>query len=102
MPLLDLSVEAQAANFELTDGPILSNMDRGRAIATWRGRMVNEHVSARVFAALIPQMMKAGLSASWQERVALMIQDELRHGRQCAAVVHALGGEPIATLPPLA
>jgi hypothetical protein len=28
-----------------------------------------------------------------------MVTDELRHGRQCAEMVHALGGEPVAEIP---
>ncbi len=100
MPMLDLRTQATEA-LPLGDEVTLSDQDRQRAIATWKGRMVNEHVSARVFAALIPQLMKAGLDPDWQERVAIMIQDELRHARLCATMVHALGGEAIAELPPL-
>lgn len=102
MVLLDLREAAAAEAIAPLDVEGLSAEDRLRAIATWKGRMVNEHVSARVFAAMIPQLMKAGLDVMWQERVAVMIQDELRHARQCAAMVHALGGEAIAELPPLA
>jgi len=64
--------------------------------------MVNEHISARVFAALVPQLMRAGVASERIEAVATMIADELRHGRQCAAMVEALGGEAVAPLPPLA
>jgi len=100
MPTLDL--RSQASEILPYDEDVaLSDDDRLRAIATWKGRMVNEHVSARVFAALIPQLMNAGLDPAWQERVAVMIQDELRHARLCATMVHALGGEAVAELPPL-
>lgn len=100
MPQLNLSREAAEFGFELGEVELTSD-ERQLAIDTWRGRMLNEHVSARVFAALVTQMMNAGVSASHQERVAHMIADELRHGRQCAAVVAALGGEPIIDLPEL-
>ena len=102
MPRLDLRAQAAAESLELYGEVSLSDIERERAIATWRARMVNEHISARVFAALIPQMMKAGLAPEWIEQVAIMIADELRHGRQCAAVVHELGGEAVAELPVLA
>lgn len=100
-PTLDLRRQAAADGLELSGSVPLTDQDRHRAIATWKGRMVNEHISARVFASLIPQMMSAGLDPDWQHDVAVMIQDELRHGRQCAAVVHALGGEAWAPLPEL-
>mgnify|MGYP002863868856 CR=1 FL=1 len=100
MPMLDLRSQASEV-LPFGREVKLSAEDRLRAIETWKGRMVNEHVSARVFAALIPQLMRAGLDPAWQERVAVMIQDELRHARLCATMVHALGGEAIAELPPL-
>lgn len=97
---LDLRAEAAAAALPL-DGTMLSDLERRAAIGTWRGRMVNEHISARVFAGMIPQMMAAGVPASSIAEVADMIAEELRHGVQCAAVVHALGGDAVAELPPL-
>ena len=99
-PHLDLRVEAAAAALAL-DPAALDERERAAAIGTWLGRMVNEHISARVFAALIPQMMAAEVPAARIAEVAAMIGEELRHGVQCAAVVHALGGEAIAPLPPL-
>lgn len=99
--VLDLRRQAAAAGLQLTEVQ-LTDADRARAIGTWRGRMVNEHVSARVFASLVPQMMAASLDPDWQAEALTMAQDELRHGRQCAAVVAALGGEAVAELPALA
>ena len=99
MATLDLRRQAAAANVTLTERTPLTEMDRQRAIATWKTRMVNEHISARVFAQLIPQMMRAGINPTWQESISIMVSDELRHGRQCAEMVHALGGEPVADLP---
>lgn len=102
MPRLDLTAEARDAHLDLSSAlASLTPADLGAVIATWRGRMLNEHISARVFAGIIGQMMAAGVSASKQEAVAGMICDELRHGRMCAAVVYALGGEPVVDLPPL-
>ncbi|MGB1016936.1 MAG: ferritin-like domain-containing protein [Nannocystaceae bacterium] len=101
MPVLNLTNEA--AKIAIDPASLdLSSLDmpaRQSAIETWRGRMVNEHVSARVFAALIPQMMRAEVDGARQAAVAEMIADELRHARQCAAVVVALGGEAIADYP---
>ena len=102
MTMLDLRRDAAEENIQLSELDNLSEFDRLSAIKTWKGRMVNEHISARVFAALVPQMMKSGLPSKWQEEIAGMIQQELRHGRQCAAMVHALGGEAVAELPELA
>jgi hypothetical protein len=97
---LDLRGEAAAAGL-VVDVSTLSDDDRAAAIATWRGRMVNEHVSARIFSAMIPQMMAADVPAQSIADVAAMISEELRHGVQCAAVVHALGGDAIADVPAL-
>jgi hypothetical protein len=99
--VLDLRTEAAAEKLAL-DGAMLSDVERTAAIGTWRARMINEHISARVFAGMIPQMMAAGVPASSIAEVADMIAEELRHGVQCAAVVHALGGDAVAELPPLA
>ena len=99
MATLDLRRQASEAKVALTERTPLTELDRQRAIATWKTRMVNEHISARVFAQLIPQMMRAGLDPSWQEAISVMVTDELRHGRQCAEMVHALGGEAVAELP---
>jgi hypothetical protein len=99
--LLDLRVEGALRRPELPDLPTLSEAERAMAVRTWRARMVNEHVSARVFAGLVPQFITAGLSPG---RIALLpryIADELRHAEQCAGVVLALGGEPVAPLPEL-
>ena len=63
--------------------------------------MVNAHVSSRVFAGLLPQMMRAGIDAGFQAAAADAVVDELRHARLCAAVVEALGGEARAPLPDL-
>jgi hypothetical protein len=98
---LDLRAEARAIDLRLP----LVDLDahaRAAAIATWRGRMVNEHVSARVFAALAGQLGRAGLTVSAVPRVHAMIAEERRHGALCAAVVEALGGDAVAEVPPLA
>jgi hypothetical protein len=98
---LDLRQEGAQGALALTGLPDLDARERAAAIATWRGRMVNETVSSRVFAGLLPQLLRAGLPARRLQACATMIGDELRHGRMCAAVVHALGGEALADLPEL-
>ena len=103
MALLDLTLEAEVLDFDLSAAEsALSPEERALAIESWRGRMRNEHVSARIFAQLLPQMMDVGVPARSQEAVARMIADELRHGRLCAGAVLGLGGEPICEIPPLA
>lgn len=99
--LLDLGAAARATAAALGTLPPLDERDRAAAIATWRGRMVNEHASARVFGVLLGQAMAAGLSAARQTQLAEFACEELRHARECAAVVLALGGEAVAPLPAL-
>ncbi|MBA3394211.1 MAG: hypothetical protein H0T89_16305 [Deltaproteobacteria bacterium] len=99
--MLDLREAGRATAIALPD-LVITDVDREAAIAEWRGRMVNEHVSARVFAQLIPQLMRAGLPADVQANVADMVAQELRHGRLCAGVVEALGGAAVIALPELA
>ena len=77
----------------------LSPDEHHHAVHEWRGRMVSEHISARVFGGLIGPMMRAGVDAERIDGVAVMVSDELRHARLCAQVVAALGAEPIAPMP---
>lgn len=99
--LLDLRQEAPAHAPDLRDLPSMSEADRAIAARTWRGRMVNEHISARVFAGMIPQMMEARLPPSWIAALPTFAADELRHARMCAGVVHALGHTAAAPYPEL-
>ncbi len=99
MAMLDLRPQAREAAFELPHDLGLSDEDRQLALVDWRARMVTEHLSARVFAGLLPQMMRVGIDPQHQTAVVDMIGQELRHGRLCAAVVRALGEEPIVELP---
>jgi hypothetical protein len=62
------------------------------AIGTWRGRMVNEHGSARVFEGLAVQMERAGFCEADVREVRNFAEEERRHGVMCGAVVEALGG----------
>lgn len=73
---------------------------RGAAIATWRQRMINEYGSAAVFAGLAGQFEAVGAPAAEVDAVAAMADEEHRHGVLCGAVVEALGGEALGTLPP--
>ena len=103
MTALDLRAEARAISLRLPP-PALADLDplgRAAAISTWRGRMVNEYVSARVFTALADQLGRASLHTA-APRVHAMIAEERRHGALCAAVVEALGGDAVADIPPLA
>lgn len=103
MTALDLRSEARALALHLPAAALrdLDARARGSAIATWRGRMVNEYVSARVFTALAGQLDRASLLSA-APRVHAMIAEEQRHGVLCAAVVEALGGDAVAEVPPLA
>ncbi|MEC8022911.1 MAG: ferritin-like domain-containing protein [Myxococcota bacterium] len=101
MPILDLTRAATEAAVQLPAEYALNDAERTAAIGTWRGRMINEHISARIFAGLIPQMMAADIGADHIKTVADFINEELTHAEKCAAVVRAVGGEPIAALPDL-
>jgi hypothetical protein len=69
------------------------------AIATWRGRMINEHTSATVFEGLARQLEAAGLEAVLVAECAGFADEERRHGVLCGAVVEALGGEALFVRP---
>ncbi|MCK6520327.1 ferritin-like domain-containing protein [Myxococcota bacterium] len=99
--LLDLRREAQARRPDLSALPPLSDAERQVAVRTWRGRMVNEHISAQVWAGLVPSLMRAGAPPAALAELPTAIADELRHAEQCAGVVLALGGVPVAPLPAL-
>jgi hypothetical protein len=70
------------------------------AIATWRGRMINEHGSAEVFEVLAEQLEAAGVDARHVDRCRAFAAEERHHGALCGAVVEALGGHALAEVPP--
>ncbi len=100
--MLDLSQSIKGHTLALDSLPKLSALERNLVENTWRGRMVNEHISSRVFAGLFGQLMQAGMSDKLLQGCSDMIADELRHARQCAAVLVALGADAQAELPTLA
>lgn len=91
MATLDLRDAARALAPAMPDLPHL----RDAAIATWRGRMRNEHASARVFEGLAQQLADAGVDDAATE-VRGFADEERRHGVLCGAVVEALGGEAVS------
>lgn len=88
---LDLRPAARAARPALPPLPALY----AAAVPTWRARMLNEHESSAVFAALAAQLHEAGLRASARECEGFAAE-ERRHGELCGAVVEALGGDALA------
>ena len=95
--MLDLRASARAAAQAALAGALAAAAElRGPAIATWRGRMVNEHGSARVFAALADQLERAGFDGGAVATCRGFAEEERRHGVLCGAVVEALGGEALA------
>lgn len=93
MSLLDLRAPARASAPRVAASPAV----RARAIATWRGRMVNEHGSARVFEQLAAQMARAGFASDVVGACAAFAGEERTHGVLCGAVVEAFGGSALAT-----
>ncbi len=90
--LLDL--RAAASRFS----PVVPKLPhlRESALATWRGRMVNEYASSRVFDGLAAQAHAAGLNAACVARCRAHADEERTHGALCGAVVQALGGDAMA------
>ena len=97
--ILDLRGAAARRRPDLSGLPALSEEERQTAIRTWRGRMVNEHLSAQVWASLVPQLMRAAVPPELLPALPVAAADELRHAELCAGVVLALGGVPVAPLP---
>jgi hypothetical protein len=95
MAVLDLRAAAQRVLPEVPDLPHL----RDAAIATWHGRMINEHASARVFEGLAEQLAAAGVDDAVVSEVRGFAGEERRHGVLCGSVVEALGGNAYAEIP---
>lgn len=93
--LLDLQAQAAPHRPQVPDLPEL----KAAAIATWRGRMINEHGSAEVFEVLADQLEQAGVDARHVARCREFAGEERLHGALCGAVVQALGGEAKALVP---
>jgi hypothetical protein len=100
-PVLDLRRAARERPIALHGLDALTAAEHSAARRNWRMRMVSEHVSARVFAALVDQLVRVGLGAQHVTEVSAMIDQELHHGSLCARVVAALGGDAVAELPEL-
>jgi hypothetical protein len=96
--MIDLRNEARRTPGAFDTAIKLDDESRQAAIAEWTARMVDEQIASRLFAGLLPQMMRAGVDAGFQAAAAEAVVDELRHARLCAAVVEALGGEARAPM----
>ncbi len=64
-------------------------------IATWRGRMINEHGSSHVFEGLAAQFAALGCAEEAAE-CRDFAAEERDHGASCGAVVEAAGGSALA------
>lgn len=94
---LDLRAPARHVAEAAELAPVAAGPLRAAAVATWRGRMVQEHGSSAVFEGLAGQLRAAGFPAQVVAQCAAMAGEERRHGVLCGAVVEALGGEAIGT-----
>ena len=92
---IDLREDARAAAPALDYDEALAEAAR----LTWRGRMVNEHMSATVFEGLAEQLAELGFDAQLVSACHGFAAEERRHGVLCGAVVEALGGAALAPLP---
>lgn len=89
--LLDLRALARVRRPAIADPAALGPA----VIATWRGRMINEHGSSHVFAGLADQLA----ALDWLEDAATcrrFADEEREHGALCGAVVEAAGGNAVA------
>jgi len=94
--VLDLGRPSRTARLDARLGPIAAGNLRSAAVATWRGRMVNEYGSARVFEGLAAQLEDAGFPPAVVAQCAAFATEERRHGVLCGAVVEALGSDASA------
>ena len=69
--VLDLRREARRTPVALDVALALDDESRQAAIAEWTGRMVDEQATSRVFAALLPQMMRAAVDPQFQAAAAM-------------------------------
>src|SRR6185295_18056017 len=69
--VLDLRREARRTPVALDVALALDDESRQAAIAGWTGRMVDEQATSRVFAALLPQMMRAAVDPQFQAAAAM-------------------------------
>jgi hypothetical protein len=90
--LVDLRAAASHFSPRVPDMPHLVDSAR----ATWRGRMVNEYASSRVFDGLADQVQAAGFDAARVAQCRAFAEEERRHGALCGAVMQALGAEAVA------
>jgi hypothetical protein len=84
----------EASRRQMPELPALDGLYASAAL-TWRGRMINEHTSARVFEGLASQLRAAGFDEARVAECAGFADEERRHGVLCGAVVEALGGQAI-------
>lgn len=101
MSTLDLRAHARRARVPRIDVSAIDPTELDAARTNWRERMASEHASARVFGALVGQMMQAGLPEAEIRRVGAMVEQELDHARLCAGILLALDGDPEAPYPRL-
>jgi hypothetical protein len=92
--VLDLRDAALLHRLRVPQRPDLVHSAR----ATWLGRMVNEHGSARVFDALAGQLAEAGFDEADVAACKRFAREERHHGVLCGAVVESLGGEARAEI----
>ncbi|CAN5801456.1 hypothetical protein BH11MYX2_BH11MYX2_08120 [soil metagenome] len=93
MTELDLRVESRMHSVALAPPGALQDA----VIATWHGRMVQEHGSSYVFDQLAEQLTAIGHDAEATE-CRDFAAEERGHGAMCAAVVEAVGGRAVATI----
>jgi hypothetical protein len=101
MNSLDLHREVRKNPLVIDGLDAIPDDERAMALSHWRMRMASEYASARVFAGLVPQLMRAGVAHGHIARVSAMVGQELDHGLLCARVVSALGGDPEHAYPEL-
>jgi hypothetical protein len=93
------ALERSAPPATTIDLSLYSEASVAAARSAWLRRMVDEHRSATVFSALLPQAIEAEVPLDLQGMLLKMALDELHHGVLCGRVVEALGGRAAARVP---
>ena len=101
MPVVDLREAVRRQPLSLSSLDTLAPEELSHCREHWRIHMAAEFASSRVFAALVPQIMAAGLPFEYVRDVTDMAREEVEHGLQSARVYAALGGSPMSVLPAL-
>lgn len=102
MIILDLRARALSPEGPVPELVRLPDGERTLVVSTWRQRMLNEHLSARVFEALEHQARAVGLDGEPLEMLGGFPEEERTHARRCAGLLASWGVDAVVehSVPP--